>query len=119
MRRHAAPYRSWVLGLGLLALGWPLVVGAAPQAGRLGPFGAAPERVVFHSAAVIASHILPAGDKRPRPPGCDSLAAVLNPPVTLVCNGKPFPALARPAVEAASGGDRSAAPIRSPPGPGA
>lgn len=119
MRRPAFAYRSWVIGLWLLALGFAPAAGAAPQTGRWGPFGGAPDKAFFHSAAAVAPHLVPAGDKRLRPPGCDNQAAAPHPRVTLVCSGKPSPVLFRPDAEAASGGGHSATPIRSPPGHGA
>jgi hypothetical protein len=115
MRRFASLFQPWVIGVCLLALCLSPAAGAPPDGGRWGRASSSPEKVLFDSAAVVAPSILPAGDRRPRTPGFDSLVAVLHQAVAVVCTGKPVTFLSHYGCNTTPGADRSATPIRSPP----
>lgn len=115
MRRLASLYRPWVIGVCLLALCLSPAAGTRPDGGRWGHASGAPEKVLYNSAAAVAPSILPAGDRRPRSPGIDSLVAVLHQAVAVVCAGKPITFLSHHGCHTTPGADRSATPIRSPP----
>jgi hypothetical protein len=115
MRHKPFAYRFPVIALCLLALCLAPAADNLRDPGRFGlPAGGAPGDLLLAPLPSGTASLLPA-EKRPRPPGVDTLLAVTLHPLSIDRGRIAYSFRSDPGFDVPPSADRPALPIRSPP----